>query len=337
MTIGWQAAPWTQPGWMEHITGWAARQTVGVGAALSGALQEVRVRPWSALWRVPTTSGLLWLKACAPAMRHEASLLALIADVRPDVLPPLHAVDAAQGLILMADGGDLLRPLTRDGGDLSHWTHILPRYAALQQELAAHSDVLLVAGVMDRRTQMLPLLYDALLTDDDALAVGAPHGLAAAELAQLRELSPVFAGFCVELGSLGMPPTVDHSDFHDANILIGDGGYRFIDWGDACVAHPFMTLLVTLRSIAYGAGVEEDNPQLLNLRDLYLEQWRAYGSVNDLRRALDLADHLAMVNRALTWRRALLTLPPDQQGEYADAVPGWLQEFLNSATSQTRR
>jgi aminoglycoside/choline kinase family phosphotransferase len=333
MTPSEHTAPWSEPGWLETVTTWAGERLTGVGVALSGALQAVRVRPWSALWRAPTSAGLLWLKACAPAMRHEAALLAIIHSAHPDVLPPLYAVDAAQGLILMEDGGDLLRPRTREARDLSHWTRILPLYALLQQELAPHHDAMLSAGVLDRRTQTLPALYAGLLADVDALAIDTPHGLTAAQHAQLQELSASFTVSCAELASMGIPATIDHSDFHDGNILISSGNYRFIDWGDACVGHPFMTLLVTLRSIAYGAGLDEDSPVLLDLRNVYLEHWRAYGSIDDLRHCLDLACHVAMVNRALTWRRALLTLPPDQQNEYADAVPGWLQEFLNAETA----
>ncbi len=324
-------APWAQPGWVEQTAIWMTAHLAAQQIAPTGALQAVRVRPWSALWRAPTTAGLLWLKACAPALRHEAALLDILWRVQPAVLPPIYAIDAAQGLILMADGGELLRPYTREERDLSHWAHILPVYAALQQAMAPHAAELLAAGVLDRRTETLPALYDDLLADTPALAIGQPHGLTPTEYARLQTQSAAFATRCAALAELDIPATIDHSDFHDGNILLHAGGYRFIDWGDACVAHPFLTVLVTLRSIAYGLGAEENDPVLHELRDLYLAQWTAYGDLDELRRALDLARPLAMVNRALTWRRALRTLPPDQLGEYADAVPGWLQEFLQIA------
>lgn len=321
-------APWAQAGWIEQTTAWVKARLAAQQITLTGALQAVRVRPWSALWRAPTTTGLLWLKACAPALRHEAALLDILWRVQPATLPPIYAIDAAQGLILMADGGELLRPYTREQRDLSHWAHILPAYAALQQTMAPHAGELLAAGVLDRRLETLPALYDDLLTDTLALAIGQPHGLTPAEYAQLQAQSAAFAGRCAALAELDIPATIDHSDFHDGNILIDAGCYRFIDWGDACVAHPFLTVLVTLRSIAYGLGTEENDPALHALRDHYLAQWTAYGDLAALRRALDVARPLAMVNRALTWRQALRTLPPDQHGEYADAVPGWLQEVL---------
>ncbi len=321
-------APWADANWLPRASAWVMAEVAGAGSAVTGALEAARVSPWSALWRVLSTAGMLWLKACAPAMTHEVAVLALLGRVRPDVVPPILAVDAGNGLILMADGGELLRPYTRGKRETGHWTRIFPRYAALQQDLAPYAAQLLAAGVLDRRLSVLPAHYDELLADEPAVAIGAPYGLTPAEHAQLRDLSPTFAARCAELAALGIPASIDHSDFHDANILLHAGDYRFIDWGDACVAHPFLTLPVALRSIAYGLGLEAGDPLLAELRDLYLAQWLDFGDLEALRRGFAVAERINMVNRALTWRRALSTVPPGETGEHADAVPGWLQEYL---------
>ena len=66
---------------------------------------------------------------------------------------------------------------------------------------------------------------------------------------------------------------------HDGNVLAGDGGYRVIDWGDSGVAHPFATLLVTLRSVGNAFELGDWTPfgpaapELERLRDAYLEPW----------------------------------------------------------------
>ncbi len=325
-------APWTDEEWLLQATAWVSAEVAAAGVAVVRPLEPARVSPWSALWRVPTSDGALWLKACAPTMTHEVAVLSLLSRVRPDVVPPILAVEPKQGLILMRDGGELLRPRTRGEREVEHWTHIFPRYARLQRELAPYAGEMLAAGVMDRRPTTLPALYDALLADEAALAIGAAHGLTPAEHAQLRALSPTFAARCLQVDALGIPATIDHSDFHDANILLDGVDYRFIDWGDACVAHPFLTLPVALRSIAYGLGLAAGDPFLAQLRDLYLAQWLDYGTLDDLRGVLAIAERLTMVNRALTWRRALATVPPGEEGEYADAVPGWLQEYLAAET-----
>ena len=40
-----------------------------------------------------------------------------------------------------------------------------------------------------------------------------------------------------------------------------------------------------------------------------------------------------MPARALTWHRVLSAVPEAQRAEDADAVPGWLQEFLRAGAS----
>jgi hypothetical protein len=37
-----------------------------------------------------------------------------------------------------------------------------------------------------------------------------------------------------------------------------------------------------------------------------------------------------MFCRALTWHRVVTSLESPEREEHADAVPGWLQEFLNA-------
>ena len=93
-------------------------------------------------------------------------------------------------------------------------------------------------------------------------------------------------------GATSSPPRVlraslQHDDLHDANIFVpydGVGPYRVFDWGDASVAHPFTTLLVTLRVVAYRLELAGGAPELLRLRDAYLEPWTGEHDRATLRR-----------------------------------------------------
>jgi hypothetical protein len=71
---------------------------------------------------------------------------------------------------------------------------------------------------------------------------------------------------------------------------------------------------------------------LTQLRDIYLEPWARYASRENLLAAFNLAQRVAMVNRALTWRRVVSDLPESFKEQYAEPVPGWLQDFLNAET-----
>lgn len=324
-------AAWPAPGWEAGALAWSAAQLAARGVRITGAAVTVRAHAWSIVLQLPTTAGPVYCKACAPAMAAEMRLLPRLAAWSPALLPPVLSVDEAAGWLLLSDGGDLLRPIIKADRDLDHWRQILAGYAALQRSLLPMREELLGLGVWDRTLAALPGEYAGLLADTDALLIDKPDGLRAEEHGQLLALAPRFAADCADLAALGIPASIDHSDLHDGNVLLCDGRYVLIDWGDACVGHPFMTLPITLRSIAYHLELAAEDRALADLRDGYLAAWSDYAPLPALRAAFERARRISMVNRALTWRAALRQATPAQRATDAGAVPGWLQEYLAAA------
>jgi hypothetical protein len=189
-----------------------------------GEIEQVHERPWSTVWRVPTEHGTLFFKASAPGFDHEAAVVTTLAPVAPDLLPSVVAADVDRGWLLLRDAGARLR----EHPEAAEWDAILARYAKLQRAAAGHADALLAAGVPDVRLVALPELYADLGGRDEAL---------------VREL-------CDELAALGIAETIQHDDLHDGQVFVRDGSVRILDWGDACVSHPFMTFAVTSRFVS---------------------------------------------------------------------------------------
>ncbi|TDB80799.1 phosphotransferase [Micromonospora sp. KC721] len=325
MTIP-SAPDWTDPRWQENALAWVADSLGRHGRRVTGPVVP-RVRPWSLVWRVPTDAGDAWFKANNPGTRHEAALLAALARLAPGrVLEPI-AVDPQRGWTLLPDGGPSLRETLAGSQDLTHWERLLPGYAALQATVAPHVDELLADGLPDHRPERLPGLFTALLDDTDALLLGTSAGLDAGTYERLRAYRAEFARLCRRLAEVGMPASIQHDDLHDGNVFVADDGYRFFDWGDASVAHPLGTLLVTLNSVGHVQKLAPGDPALLRLRDAYLEAWTDRYDRTVLREAAGLAMRVTTVSRALSWRRALDTADP-ARAEYAEAVPGWLGELF---------
>jgi hypothetical protein len=322
--------PWTRPGWLEQASAWIEAELERQGLAANGPIEQPHVRPWSTVLRVPTSTGLLYFKATAPMLMHEPALTQALARWRPDCMPHVLATDLERGWILLRDSGESLRSRIQSDQDIWHWHTVLPLYAGLQIELSDRLAELLALGALDRRLATLPGQYEQLLADTDALLIGKPDGLKAEEYDQLRTLVPRFSAECEQLASYGLPETLHHDDFHDANIFVRDGVYTFADWGESCAAQPFFTLVVMLRSIAYRRGWDEKVPELARLRDIYLEPWTRYAPHKQLLEASVLAQRIGMVGRALTWHRVVSQLEEPFKSEHAEAVPGWLQEFLTA-------
>ena len=99
---------------------------------------------------------------------------------------------------------------------------------------------------------------------------------------------------------------------------------------ESCAAQPFYTLVVGLRGIAYRFELADDAPELRRLRDIYLEPWTRYASRAKLLEACALAKQIGSFCRALTWHRVVASLESPLREEQQDAVPGWLQVFLEA-------
>jgi len=314
---------WLDPGWHEEVHAWIEYRLAERGITVIGPVTQPHIRPWSTALSVATDAGPVWFKAAGPGNTHEAALVEAMARWRiPGILEPL-AVETERGWLLLPDGGTRLCDVTHGGPDLEHWQRILPEWASTQRRLASHSHELIAVGVPDLRPPELPARFAALCDDPEVL-------LSADDRARLRALLPTYAGWCTELDSFGIAASLQHDDLHDGNVFVGEGGDRIFDWGDASVAHPFGTLLVTLRSIvSRGLGDDGDATRALDrLRDAYLEPWTAEHPMAELRRAVPLAMRVAIVGRSLSWKRALSGIPTGDRGEWGDAVGGWLMDLF---------
>jgi hypothetical protein len=290
-------AVWTDPLWLAEAHEWIDAEVARLGLGAVGAIDQHHVQPWSTVMRVPTESGDVYFKANTAALRHEAAAVTLIAAHRPDCVPPPLAVDLERGWMLMADAGDRLRETVERERDMSCWLDILPLYAGLQIDLADHADELLAHGVPDLRLSTLPSSFETML--DDLVE------LPAFDLRRLeRNVSRVEA-MCDELAGYGLPETIQHDDFHDGQVFVRDGRYLLLDWGDACVSHPFFTLSVTLEGIlGWGLDDIQGSVDVRPFRDAYLEPFTPLAEGVDLQAACATALRLGWVCRAVNCHRS---------------------------------
>jgi phosphotransferase family enzyme len=312
---------WLEPDWRAEAEAWIRDRT-----RVDGPIEQPHVYPWSTVMRVPTAEGDLWFKATSLEVHgFEPELTEILAAEFPDRVTELVAIDAERGWMLMRDAGTRLRELLESPDDLRRWEDILPRYAEVQIGLAPRADELLALGVPDERLAGIPAKVEALLEDDEALMLGASDELSPKQRGELRRRMPDLRALVEELEAFGIPETLQHDDFHDGQVFVKDGRYRLLDWGDSCISHPFHTLTVTLRAIAWRHGLEPGSEQLVRLRDAYLEPFGAPS------RAAELAYRTGTLGRALAWHRYLAHTPKgDRDPEDAESVPYGLRLFLEN-------
>ena len=281
-----------------------------------------RVRPWSMVARLPVGESAVWFKANGRASRYEAPLLNALAGWAPNEAIAPIAFDAQHGWSLLPDGGPTLRELPSD--EPRQWEAFLRVHAALQLALVDRVGEMVEMGVPHLPTSSLPDRFDALL-DDPAVWAKSEAGRAGGGC-RIRADLP--RGVCRVGGRSHSRQPAARRPARRQRVRRGPNQYRFFDWGDAYLGHPFALLLVALRVAADRFTLPHGDPALLRLRDAYLEPWSGLAPHAQLVREVELAIRVAKVARALSWQRALLDADAEALAEWGDAVPGWLGEML---------
>ena len=262
-----------------------------------GAIQLVHQQPWATVLRVPLADGAAWFKACAPVQEFEPRLTAELFARWPDRVAEVLGYDEERAWLLLADAGE---PVGTFGNPPQAWLAALPRYAELQRGEAAHAPEHLAHGVPDLRLATLPAHYQELL--------GLDLPLERDEVRQLRDFAPRFAELCAELAAHGVPETIQHDDLHHANLYVRGGRARVLDWGDASISHPFVSLVVTFRFLEERTGLTPGDRWFARLRDAYLEPWG-----RDLGEVFALAVRVGTFARPIAYIRQRAALPQEER------------------------
>ena len=227
-------------------------------------------------------------------------MFAVLSEVVPDhVLTPLATeIDDERGRAwsLLPDAGTRLRDRVESHPEerFARWEDVVRDLAELQRALVPSTDRLLDLGVPDMRPLSLPRHAEVVLDwlDVDADLDG-----------RARAWLPEFADACSALAESVVPSTVQQDDLHDGNVLLHGATYRFVDWGDAGISHPFGVFLILRIALARQAEVSPTGPELTRLRDAYLEVFADLAPRADLERDLERAAYVQGIARLCAWQR----------------------------------
>jgi phosphotransferase family enzyme len=287
----------------------------------------VHLQPWSTVFQVPTSGGAVYVKCCGPTQAHEPRLTALLHRRFPGLVTEVLALHPTQPWMLVAEGGRKLGEVYSGDELLRAWREMLPRCAQLQREITSMTDEIIAFGTPDHRAGPLVAGLDDVIANEPAVSGERSDRLTVEERRALRSVSTRLVEALHALAAVGIDDTLNHDDLHQNNVLVRDGRMVIFDWGDACVSHPFFTLAVTLRFAAQKTGRRLDAPEVLSLRDAYLEPWSDRGSTGELREAAELGRRIGEVSRALTFY-AVARAYPGVIDTYPGGLAGSLRRVL---------
>lgn len=232
----------------------------------------------------------MFFKEAQASLAHEARLIEILGRRRPELVTEVAFSDE-HGRMLMPDAGEQLGVVLERDRDIRYWIEALPLYAELQIDAAPDADEFRAAGAFDRRSSVLSAVYAELIAERT-------EGLTREEYDRLLSLAPEVESACEQLGAGRVPETINNDDFTGGSIFVRDGGYRFLDWGDACVSHPFMTLTVTLRVVEIAHRLPPHSPEVERVRDAYLEPFTIFEPRETLVELATTARRFGQISRA---------------------------------------
>jgi len=291
---------------LEQITNWAKEVLLSKGCSLNALPEIIQTTPWSSVTKFTTSNGSVYLKQTPPALSLEAEIIQILHNEFNASVPVIIAINKNLNCYLMQDCGNPLCKSLKQNFQPDLLCQVIKKYTYIQDIVKNHTNIFIDLGVPDWRLSKLPLLYSQLLSREDLLIA---DGMTIAEFEQCRSLYPKLVSMCEQLSRYKIPPTLDHCDFHDNNVLIADttNNLTIIDWGETVITHPFFSLLTFLNTVARHYDLKEADKTYLDLQNACFENWNKMFSKDDLAAAIDLTKQLWPVYAALCFYRLMLS------------------------------
>lgn len=302
-------ARWAEVGGPARDLAWAAGELASHGREAAGRPQQLRTWNLSSIWRLPTSSGDVWLKAVPPFFAHEGRLIDALAS--PSV-PTLVAYDEAGRMLIEHIEGEDRYGAT--GPDVLAMVDVL---VELQSGWAGRTSELVDFGLPDWR----PVPFIQAAADTVARTAGA---LAPATRGALDRLLGGAEQRFSDLASCGLPDTLVHGDFHTGNVRMVEGGRPVIlDWGDAGIGNPLFDVTAFIDRLPPS---EQDAA-----RRRFVAGWTAAVPGSDVARGAELLEPLAALRQALIYRRFLDGIERSEHCYHEADVPHWLERAARLA------
>ena len=153
---------------------WTREACRSLGIAIVAPIEPLHVRPWSTVFRVPTSGGAVYVKCCGPTQAHEPRLTALLHHEFPGLVPEVLALHPTLPWMLVAEGGKKIRDAYSGDEFLRAWREVLPRYAQMQRAATRHVGEILGFGTPDHRATPLGAAFADAVANEPVLSGARP-------------------------------------------------------------------------------------------------------------------------------------------------------------------
>lgn len=306
-----------QAAWRRDAEDWACAELARGGIAVTGAIEQPRIRPWSTQLTIPTDAGPVWFKANCAYMSFESALQAELARIAPVAVDAPYAIDAPRGWMLTLDRGATMGDTAEPTAD--DWRTILRGAADLQRAAAGQQDAMLATGLPDCRPGTVVGRFERFVEIFADLPEAHPAHVPDELRTQLMSVRGRVVDAAAELAESPLPVTWQHGDLHPWNVFAKDG--RFFDFGDGQWAHA-----VEVLSVPFGWIAQRGEISWPDVVDVYADAWGT--SRAELASQWRAASLTQPVNRTLLWWGCLQEASAVEWKQWGDALLHHLTRVL---------
>jgi hypothetical protein len=244
LLFGANGCPFAQVGWIDEAIAWMESATHRRLLSKSG-IDQFNAGGRFTLVRFHTEDdGHYWLKATGEPNAHELSITRLLSVLGGDYLPEMISSRPAWNAWLMSGEAKGIDELPTDPFQLFRLLEdAVESMASLQIRTEGRRLDLLDAGAFDQGIGFFhrhsAALFDYL---EEAMSSQTSTKAPRLEKTRLQEIQTIFEDVCRRMEDLGIPDTIVHGDMNHGNILTGVGHCQFIDWSEAYVGNPLISL-----------------------------------------------------------------------------------------------
>ncbi|MFM8454391.1 MAG: GNAT family N-acetyltransferase [Gammaproteobacteria bacterium] len=220
--------------------------------------------PWSEVFEINTGEKIVYLKQTPKDLFLEVEIIKLLSQKSNfKELPTLIKANKNLCAFIMEKSGDLtLREHFSGKLDQDLFLKAIEIYKNLQKSSINHVDALIKKGVPDWRLNKFPELYNQLISSEKFLT---EHGLDAEQQEKLQSNKNQIKNRCEKLSSYKIPECLNHSDFHDNNMVYDQStkSIAIIDLAEMAINHPFFSIMACLGAVKNTYNLTEEVYQLL--------------------------------------------------------------------------
>jgi hypothetical protein len=299
--------PFGHLGWFGEVVAWLRETIAPLSFRWDGAFEQFQASASFSLMRFETKPRPVWFKAVGEPNTREFRITQELAKRYSAFVPRLLAVRPEWNAWLAEEcSGRTLNEIV----EVELWRRASRTLAELQIASASGTAGLLRAGAHELRVMFSAPAVDRFFALAETL-VPQNTDVAGVEMSldDLPEMKAKVRELLIQEKHSGIPDALGHLDLNAGNAVVSSERCTFLDWAEAYVGPPLLTLEYLLQSFRRAFG--RNSPEEISMVEAYLTTWECSVSHHRVRDAWAFTPALAVFAYA---QRCLIAAEPHGLG-----------------------